>query len=295
MHRTRSIPLALLIALAAPAAAGAAPIVDRVQVGGIRDEPATKRFSHALAVDVVAPPSYKRGGGGYDGKSGTWQGPQYRASVSPQFFSGPTSITWGVRFAKGKNLKSIARKENGDYPQSAAAKVKLRHVVVKRTVGKIKAYWVMDAESSPGARADGALAIPLSKGAVAVVTFYALDPATEDAGQPGKVTVNGMPAGAWNRKQLKTALKKVYIEGNLPPSKVKAKASGRTVKGTLLDAFGDPVANAPVALKKGAGTVASGTTNSRGKFSLKASKAGKYRVSGKLEGYSAKSKAIKVK
>jgi Carboxypeptidase regulatory-like domain len=295
MHRTRAIPFALLLALAAPAAAGAAPVVDRVQVGGIRDEPATKRFSHALAVDVVAPPSYKRGGGGYDGKSGKWQGPEYRASVSPQFFSGLTSITWGVRFVKGTNLKSLARKENGDYPQGAAGKVKLRHVVVKRTVGKLKAYWVMDAEKSPGARADGALAIGLSKRAVAIVTFYALDPATEDAGQPGKVTVNGTPAGAWNRKQVQKALKKVYIEGNLPPSKVKAKASGRSVKGELLDAFGDPVANAPVALKKGSSTVSTGLTNSRGRFALKASKAGRYRVSGKLEGYAAKSKTVKVK
>jgi hypothetical protein len=291
---SRAIPFAVLAALAAPAAAGAAPIVDRVQVGGIRDEPATKRFSHALAVDVVAPASYKRGGGGYDGKSGSWIGPDFRASVNPSF-SGPSSITWGVRFVKGTNLKAIARKENGDYAQSAASAVKLKHVVSRRTVGKLKAYWVMDAETSPGARADGALAIGLSKRAVAIVSFYALDPPTEDAGSPGKVTVNGMPAGAWNRKQVKAALKKVYIEGNLPPAKVKARASGRRVSGKLLDSFGDPVAFAAVALKKGSRTVASGLTNSRGRFSLSAPQAGRYRVSGKLEGFAATGKAVKVK
>jgi hypothetical protein len=104
-----------------------------------------------------------------------------------------------------------------------------------------------------------------------------------------------MPAGAWNRKQVKAALKKVYIEGNLPPAKVKARASGRRVSGTLLDSFGDPLANAAVALKSGSRTVASGLTNSRGRFSLSAPKAGKYRVSGKLQGFAATSKAVKVK
>jgi hypothetical protein len=61
----------------------------------------------------------------------------------------------------------------------------------------------------------------------------------------------------------------------------------------LRDAFGGPVANAAVTLRGAGG--ATSTTDSRGRFSLTARKRGKARVSGKLDGFSATSRTLKVK
>lgn len=293
MHRrtlTAAVAAGLLIATAG--AASAEPLLDRVQVGAVKHQRVTKRFSPALAVTLKVPSGYKRSTS-YDGRSGAWLGPSFVASANHDF-SGASSIAWSVRFVHGGKLSRLAKRESTHYRQARAGARKVRHVIGNRTVGKLKAYAVMDAEKSPGARVEGALAIGISKHAVAIVDFAALDPAVDDAGTPGKVTVRGKPAGAWNRKQVQRDFSRVYIEGNLPPSRVKARVKGGRVTGSLRDAFGGPVTHTAVALKAGRRTVATATTSARGAFSLSAPHAGRYTVVGTLQGYSAKSKRLRV-
>lgn len=281
-----------LLAVAAPAAAR--PVVDRVQVGGVRDQPATRGFSHSLAMTIVAPRGYRRGGGGYDGRSGSWLGPDFTGTAN-HTFTGPSSITWGVRFVRGHKLARLAAREEHDYPRAARGNSRIRHVVAHRRAGTLRAAWVLDGERSPGARVDGTLAVALGKGAVALVTFYALDPPVDDAGSPGRVKVRGRSADAWNRAQVRAALSKVYLEGNLPPQRVRTRVRGRRMTGSLLDGYGQPVSLTPVRLLAGRHTVATATTNARGRFRLSVPRRGRYRVAGTLGGFTAQSRAVKVR
>lgn len=292
MHRRLLIAAATgLLVLPITSSAEAKPLLDRVQVGAVKRHPGTKRFSPALAVTLKIPSGYERSTS-YDGMHGAWIGPPFVAS-NPSF-SGDSTIVWGVDFVRGRSLSKLAKREGRDYPKARARSRKVRHVIGRRTVGKLKAYAVLDAEKSPGARVEGTLAIGISHRTVAIVSFNALDPAVDDAGSPGKVTVKGRPAGDWNRKQVNAAFSRVYIEGNLPPSKVKARVRGRRITGSLRDAFGDPVVDTAVALKAGRHTVATASTNSHGAYKVSAPRRGRYRVVGTLQGYSAKSKTVRV-
>jgi hypothetical protein len=286
--------VALVSASAFAGIAQAADPVDRVQVGGVSTQPVTRGFSPALSVALRAPSPYQRGAGGFSGTIGNWAGPAFRAANDPEF-TGPTRLGWGVTFTRGTSLQKLAKAESTLYPQVLARKLKVRHLVDKKAVGRIPARFVVDAERTPGARVDGVLAIGLSKRVVAIVGISAFDPPITDGGSKGAITVAGKTAAAWNLDHVKAAIAKVHINGNLPPRRVSARAAGRKVAGKVLDAFGHPSVRAIVELKAGKRVVAKGTTSSRGTFSLTAPSRGSHRVTANVEGFSASSKVVKAR
>jgi hypothetical protein len=175
-----------------------------------------------------------------------------------------------------------------------AAKKKVRHVVDGRTVGRLDAYEVVDAQPTPGAEVQAALAVDLGRKVTAIIRFKLADPPVDQDASFGALTVNGQPASAWNRGQAGIAVKAAYIEGLLPPARVNARAAGRQVRGKATDQFGGPQSTIPVMLQRGGKTVVKGTTDRRGAFVLTAPKPGRYRVVAALGGSSA-SKSVVVR
>jgi len=70
-----------------------------------------------------------------------------------------------------------------------------------------------------------AIALDLGRHLRAVIVFDANEPATDDGGPLGPFTVGGLPASSWNREQARAALAGVYVEGNLPPARVRIRAA----------------------------------------------------------------------
>jgi hypothetical protein len=279
------VGFALATAGLAAGPASAEPVLDRVQVGGVPGVSATRSFPTSLAVTLAVPSGYGRGCC-YDFRSGQWTGPAWRASGNPSVGEAST-IDWRVDFVRGKTLQGAAKAAWTQFPQASAAKRKVRHVVDGRTVGTLAGYAVVDTQRSPGAEVQAVLAVDLGKKVTALLKFDMSDPPVDQDASFGALTVNGMAASKWNRKQADTAFASAYIEGLLPPARIKARASGRQIKGTVTDQFGGPESTIPVVLKKGGKKVATATTNTRGGFTLTAPKAGSYQVVATLGGSSA--------
>ena len=269
-----------------PASAGAAVTVDRVQVG-VPKTP-TRAFAENLSVALQAPSAYERACC-TDFVSGAWEGPPVEASASstPQ---NPSRIEWNVTFARGRRTAASLAAAGGwaDYPQIASRRINVPHIVAGRRVGTLKAFAVTDAQASPGARVQAALALPLGGRVTAVTLFHFPDPAA-DRTSAGELTVRGTPASSWNRGQSGDALEGVSLEGSLPPKRISARRSSGRVRGRIADRFGHPVFQVAVQLQRRAGgrwrTVAKGVTTSRGAYSLGGARAsGSYRVVARLGG-----------
>jgi hypothetical protein len=87
----------------------------------------------------------------------------------------------------------------------------------------------------------------------------------------------------------------VYLQGNLPPRRITAKAKGKRISGRVTDSFGHPLSDLALELKAGGRTVATGTTDSRGGYTLSAPKRGTFQVASKLAGASARSGKVRVR
>jgi hypothetical protein len=291
--KTSTLALALASLAAGPALAQTEP--DRVTVGG---KPATKAFTKALAISLTAPAEYQRGCC-YTSVSGQWAGPRYRPSKNPNVES-QAKLDWGVTFTRSSSSLAALAASGGfaGFPQSAQGTVSIPHLVGGRKAGTLKGAYVIDAESSPGARQELTLAIDISRRAKALVDLFASDPAADDSGEAGLLFVNGQPASQWNRNAMLSALKLVKLEGSLPPAKIAPKVKGRKVAGKVVDAFGHPDGEIPVVIQARKGsrwsTVAKKSTSKRGTFSLKAKKAGKHRIVASLAGTSVR-KAVTVR
>lgn len=282
----------LAIAVAIPVApAAAAPIVDSVQVGVPKTS--TRKFSPQLGVFLKSPGDYQRGCC-YDSRRGQWTGPSWTASNGA---TDRSHIDWSVSSIRSsRSLSSLARGGGrSNYPQVSAGKVKVGHLVGGRRVGTLSGFQALDAAPSPEAAAQQTLAIDLGGGFRSIVFFEAADPAVDSDPGLGAVTVNGMSASAFNRRQAQAAMRNVTVVGNLPPRRVNAKGRGRSVSGKVVDSFGHPVAEIQVALRRGSKTVAKGLTTTRGTFSLGAPSAGKYRVLATLSGSKAQSKTLSLR
>lgn len=291
--RIRLIPcLALAVAAVLPPVASAAPVVDQVQVA-VPGQSATRGFSSNLGVILVSPDQYERGCC-YDSRQGQWKGPEWHASSG---FAAPSHIDWSVSSVRtGRSTKALAAAGGRHgYPTVSQGALELRHVVDGRTVGKLKAYQVMDAAPSPSAETEETLVVDLGRRVKSIVTIEASDPSVDSDPGLGTFTVNGMAASAWNRRQALATARNAYLEGNLPPRRVKANAKGGRVTGKVLDGFGHPVADVPLALLRGAKKVAKGTSSPRGTFSLKAPAGGTYRVLASLAGAKARSGKLRIR
>jgi hypothetical protein len=276
----------LAIAAAVPTApAAASPVVDSVSVG-------VSHISPQLGVFLRSPGDYERGCC-YDSRQGQWTGPSWQASSGA---SDRSHIDWQVRSSRtGRSIAALARDGGrSGYPQVSAGTVRVPHIVGNRRVGTLTGHQVLDGAPAPEAAAQQTLAIDLGGRVKSLVTIEASDPAVDSDPGLGTFTVQGMPASAWNRRQAQAAMRNVTVVGNLPPRRVKAKARGRRAAGEVVDRFGHPVAEIKVALLRGSKRAASGTTSSRGTFSLDAPRGGSYRVLATLSGVQVRSKPLRL-
>lgn len=290
MRSGLAIVLALVVALLSAGSAAAEPVLDRVQVGGVTGVSATRAFPTSLAMTFAVPSGYARGCC-YDFRAGQWTGPVWRASADPNVGE-PSTIDWSVEFVRGKALKAAAQAGWKQFPQASAAKRKVRHVIDGRTVGKLASYAVVDADRTPGATVQAALAVDLGKKVTAVVKFGMSNPPVDQDASFGALTVNGTPASQWNRKQADVAFASAYLEGLLPPSRITTKTAGNRISGKVSDQFGHPESTIPVVLKRGSKKVATVTTDKRGAYALSAPKAGTYQVVATLGGFSVKRRVV---
>jgi Carboxypeptidase regulatory-like domain len=287
--------LGMLAASVSTAPAAAQPILDRVQVG-VPGDAATRGYDDALSVALEAPAEFGRGCC-YDGESGEWLGPRYAASANPSI-GNPSRIAWDVSFARVRGSARALAASAGwaDLPELDSGSKRVDHIVGGRRAGRLKARYALDAARAPGARVQAALVIELARRLHGLIVFDLSDPPADDAGSLGSFTVGGMPASAWNVAKARTALDRVYVEGNLPPARVRARKSGRRVRGAVSDVLGHPVSEVNVTLQRRSGgswrTAATGSTTTRGRFTLRAARPGSYRVVATFGGTTAKSARI---
>lgn len=288
-----ALALAMTAGLATPALA--ADVLDRVQVG-VPGTP-TRAFPQNLSVVLLAPQNHARACC-YDFVSGAWNGPRYRADGRD--FQNASRIDWNVEFVRGSaSTASVARSAvSGGYPEVTSRPRKVRHVVGGRTVGTLKAFSVVTQQPAPGAKAEAAIAVDLGSRIKAVTLFDMSDPPA-DRSSAGALTVDGVPASAWNRRVADASLDALYVEGPLPPRRVKARAAGKRIKGSVIDSAGHPAGEAKVILQRRAGRgwrkVGSDNATTRGAFSLAARKPGRYRVLATLATTSARSKVLRIR
>ncbi len=192
-------------------------------------------------------PSEYRRGCCLDSNSGEWLGPRY-ADTSRPSIGGDSSIDWSVGAAPASGAEAAAAAAlihgYGEYERRALA---VPHVIDSRLAGTISGMYVAT-QGGPfpnvAAQAEGALAFPLGGGLFATARFALLAPSADDAPPAGKYRVNhsggSTLASEWNRQQLATALAAVRLDGNLPPRRVAARRSGRTVRGDVDRRAGSP-------------------------------------------------------
>ena len=110
------------------------------------------------------PSGYNRGCC-YDFRGGQWTGPAWRASANPAAGE-PSTIDWSVEFVRGKALPAAAKAAWTAFPQAAAGKRKVRHVVDGRAVSiersRVPAIGVVGAAPENGL-IDGSLSATMAE------------------------------------------------------------------------------------------------------------------------------------
>lgn len=270
----RASMVGLLAVLLLPAATAAT--TDRVQVGR-PGQNATAGFPLGLYTTVTVLPRY-RALGRFDGESRNWEGPAYRSGSG---LTGRSTLDWQVTFVRGGSAAAAARGALAQaWPVAERPSVRVPHRVGARVVGSIPVAALLT--KGPGdnsAQYESVLAFPLCRGLFATAKFSLLNPGSVHTGDPSDVfTVDGTPAGAWNRARAVEALAQVGLLGHLPPGRVTARAAGRAVSGTIRDCRGDAMAGIDVRLVSGRATVARTQAAANGSYRLTAPGPGAYRV-----------------
>jgi hypothetical protein len=282
---------AVAAALICAAPAAAETVLDRVQVGVPGKQSPTRGFAENLSIALTAPSAYERGCCA-DFVSGAWDGPRIEASASSAT-QNRSRIEWSASFERGRaSAKRLARAAGwADYPEIEAKRKRVRHIVAGRKVGTLPAFTAIDAQASPGAKVQAAIAIGFGRRVHGIVLFHLPDPPADQT-SAGTLTVQGEPASTWNRTQARKSLAGVYVEGSLPPARVNARRAGRRVKGTVRDSFGHPVNGATVTLQRRVGgrwrKAGTHTSSGRGAFTLSGARSGAHRVVATLSGTTAR-------
>jgi hypothetical protein len=271
---------ALLLGLLAcvgflPAASAATK--DRVQVGR-PGQNATEGHPLALFVAVALLPEY-RPSNPFDGDARSWDGPEYRAA---SLESRKATVDWQVTFAKGISVAAMTKNALAqDWPVAERPRVKIPHLVGKRRVGSIPAVALLTA--GPGtnnAQFESLVVFPLCRGVLTAAAFALLSPSSVYAGGPSEpfLVKGSIPAREWNHDRALDALGQVTLEGYLPAGQVTARASGRSVRGSVRDCRGHPMAGIDVRLLSGRAVVARARAAADGRYRLAAPGAGTYSV-----------------
>jgi hypothetical protein len=169
------------------------------------------------------------------------------------------------------------------WPLEKKDPIAVPHYVGKRIVGTILGYYALTRAPAPDdAGFEAALAFPVAPKAFSVVRFDLSDPTTDSSGQWGDYLVGGLDLpSVWNRGQAFWAMSGVSLVGNLPPVRIALSDSGRTLRGTVSDAFYHPVLGLPVSVERRVGAswrpLASVRTDKLGEFSLRVGR-GAYRA-----------------
>jgi hypothetical protein len=294
--RRRALLVGLVTGLAALAICSqiaGAQAVERIRIS----DPARQahQLPAGLVVELASPADYNRES--VSGESGRWVGPRYEERGNPGN-AGLASMNWSVTFDQREgDAEAIAHANvvNRGWARDQRGGLSVTHFVGNRNVGTILGGYVMFSPAGTSdARFEGVLAFPLGTNLHAVVRFEALDPPADS------FLVKGSVLGkSWNRGQMLLALNGVRLQGNLPPQIVAARGveRGRFVRGKVVDRFLDAVLGARVSLERRAGgswtRVASGKTDQRGFYTLRAKRRGTYRVTARLAGYTATSREIR--
>ena len=294
--RRRALLVTLVTGLAALAVCSqiaGAQALERIQISG----PARQghELPPALLVELASPGEYNRQAA--SGESGRWIGPRYEERGNPAN-AGLASLDWSVSFDEREGdaeALALANVVHRDWARDQRGGLSVSHVVGNSNVGTILGGFVMVSPSGANdARFEGVLAFPLDANLHAVVRFEALEPPADS------FVVKGTVVGkSWNRGQVLLALNGVRLQGNLPPKIVGARAveRGRFVRGRVVDRFLDAVVGARASLERRSGgswtRVASGKTNGRGSYSVRAKKRGVYRVTARMAGFTATSRELR--
>ncbi len=293
--RRRLLLVALVSGLAALAVWGqvaGAWSVERIRIADAARQ--QHGLPAGLVVELASPLDYNRQA--VSGDSGRWSGPRYEEGGNPGN-AGFALLDWTVRFDErpGETQAiAFANIRNTDWRRDQHGGLSVPHLVGTRDVGTILGYFVVLTPGGDDARFEGVIAFPLGLNLHAVAHFEALEPASE------VFVVNGsVVASTWNRGQILLALAGVRLQGNLPPKTVAARPynRGRLVKGKVVDRFLDAVLGAQVTLERRSGgrwaKVAGTRTNDRGRYAVRAKRRGAYRVTVRMDGFTAMSREIR--
>ncbi len=292
-----------LVAFAALAALVVSPLaaatsVERVRVAG---PGVTAAFPRGPSLELTSPPDYRRGSVSVDRTDGRWLGPAYWASADTGK-RGSTSIQWSVDFqgrAGPAQAVVLAGPRHG-WPRDKKDPIAVPHYVGKRIVGTILGYYVITRAAAPNdASFEAAIAFPVAPKAFTVVRFELSDPASDSSGEWGDYLVGGLDLPSiWARGQAFWALSGVGLLGNLPPTRIALSDSGRTLRGTVSDAFYHPVLGLPVSIERQVGTswrsLAKVRTGTKGEFAVRVPSRGSYRAVAKSNSKRVLSRALVV-
>jgi hypothetical protein len=293
-----SLGTSLCVCVAASFMLGAsanAAVLDRVQVG-VPGNPVTQGFARSLSLSLASPEGFDRGCC-YDGMGGEWVGPAWHADDDPSF-GGLSAIDWSVEFSKGNDPALLARAAAwAAWPEAAGAETTVAHIVSGREVGTLPGFYVIDAEPSPGARHQGVVVVYLSRGLYGIALFDLESPWADSSDFPHTFVVDGQIPSVWARAQTEASLAGVKVEGNLPPRYVSAARIRAHLRGSVRDAFNDPLSHARVRLERKGSVwrrVARGWTGGRGRYSFTPPRPGLYRVSASFAGVTVRSRAVRI-
>jgi hypothetical protein len=281
-----------LAALAALSQGAGAQSVERIPISD------ATRQAHALpaslTIELASPPEYNRQT--FTGNSGRWLGPRFQDPADPGN-AGFASLDWTVTFDErtgDADAAAFAHLEHRNWTRDQRGGLSVPHAAGRYTVGTVLGFYYLMTPSNGDARFEAALAFPLDANLFCIVHVELLEPPTD------QYVVNGsVVASTWNRGQALLALSGVELQGNLPPRIVAARRfeRGRFVRGKVVDRFLHAVVGAPVTLERfGGGSwrrVTGGKTNPRGIYKLRARGRGLYRVTARLEGFSAQSREVR--
>jgi hypothetical protein len=273
--RARALFLVLTAAaLLVFSTAASAAAVERIPLAS---RPETAGIPPGVFLTLVSPAPYAAQGPGH------WVGPEFWAS-GDSARRGNARIDWSVSF-RDRSVEpdsAAAAATPRGWREQERAGIAVPHIAGRSVVGTLPGYFVL---KHSDAAHEAALAIPISRTAIAVVKFTFSAPATNSVPEAGDNLVLGsFNASTWNRGQAFLAISGVQLEGTFPPSKVSIEAVRRklVVRGTVVDALTHAVVGARVVLERRSGAswraVRSTRTNAQGSYTLPTGLPGRYRV-----------------
>ena len=238
---------------------------------------------------VTTLPQYARSS--FDGDSGSWRGPTCvpRGRLD---LAGPLSLTWAMGIYRAASAVDAGNQvRTFEWKPVEATTVRVPHVVAGRTIGMIPAAFVLTGSDSPAGYHESSLVFQLAG------RRFVAAKAWSGGNSEGCVVDGDGPVVQWHRRVARQALAGLRFEGNLPPARVTARRSGRSVHGSVTDVNGHPLVGTRVSLeRRSAGrwrVIARATTSATGAYTVRMRAAGLYRVATSSGGATARSRTLR--